>query len=246
MTYREPNRPRQMVSLAQISAYWANADETPKVLPGLMSEHIGWGEPFCFACGWMTPTPDGPNAWRNITLNGWLDRAHLVDHSLGGSGKASNLVPLCQFCHLAMPQMFGERSDALDWVNERESSMPEPHMWQLFTDTESSGRPASRSRMQRMRADYLERLLRNQARSDRLTMPSIHTTSGCPTLTLDLLADALHRLPDRLAWNRPALLHPVFVECEAPLRELGYSVAVGVHNDSAYLVARRRTLELTS
>jgi hypothetical protein len=120
-------------SLSTIIDYWAEPDQEDKaVLPNLRSWFIGWGEPFCFACGWLPPLRTD-KAWAEKDVSQWLDLAHLIDHALGGSSEPSNLVPLCIFCHDAMPS-FSERTPALEWILGREGKMPNPRIWQLFTD----------------------------------------------------------------------------------------------------------------
>ncbi|MGL5825407.1 MAG: HNH endonuclease [Nocardioides sp.] len=89
-----------------------------------------------------------------------MDRAHLVDHALGGSAEPSNLVPLCLLCHDAMTARggFADRALALTWVSERETEMFQPALWQVFTDSRGKSH-ASRSRkahLLRLRGDYLQ------------------------------------------------------------------------------------------
>ena len=154
-------RERHMPSLSSIAEYWRSAPETATVLPKLYSHWIGWGEPFCFACGWLAPVLDGPGAWAQPLCGGWLDRAHLIDHSLSnGSDDPFNIVPLCHFCHDAMPP-FDNRAEALEWVTAHESMIPHPWLWQLFTDEVGRGRRREglRGRSSRLRGDYLTLLV---------------------------------------------------------------------------------------
>jgi hypothetical protein len=138
--------------------YWEGAPETATVLPDLRAHQIGWSEPFCFACGWLAPVADSRQSWEKAAT-GWLERAHLVDHWSGGSGDPSNLVPLCHLCHEAMSNTFSDRATALEWVNARESEMPYPAMWQMFTDKHGRAPGAvtrsMRARTLRLRGDYL-------------------------------------------------------------------------------------------
>jgi hypothetical protein len=153
----------ETVSLDAVHDYWRAADETAVVFPELKSHWIGWGEPFCFGCGWLAPVKDGPNAWAKPATNGWLERAHLVDHFLGGSGRPENLVPLCHLCHDAMP-MQETRESALKWVRERKCELPMEQAWQLFTDCRgaNSGGQSRQVRMHRLKAEYMAVLLRIQ------------------------------------------------------------------------------------
>jgi hypothetical protein len=120
---------RRMASMDRVVAYWQEA--APERLPGLRSELSGWGEPFCFRCGWLAPLRDpyvGTDDWR--VVGGWLERAHLMDHAAGGSGEPDNLVPLCYLCHRQMPE-HDDADSALGWVAAGE---PCCMFWQVFTD----------------------------------------------------------------------------------------------------------------
>jgi hypothetical protein len=121
--------PRRMAPLAQIAAYWAGTG-APE-FPNLVARAIGWGEPFCFRCGWLVPIPEeGTITSRWKAAEGWLDRAHLVAHVNGGSGKAENLVPLCSLCHSLQPESI-DGTAVIDWINGAEHC---PWWWQIMTD----------------------------------------------------------------------------------------------------------------
>jgi hypothetical protein len=106
-------RPREsMPNLARITHAWEALGEERlrESFPELRCFSIGWGEPFCFRCGWLAPTgeaADYPSDWpaaRTIDAawqasRGWLERCHLQDHCYGGSVDPLNLVPLCVLCH---------------------------------------------------------------------------------------------------------------------------------------------------
>jgi hypothetical protein len=154
-----PNRPRDRVaSLPEIAAYWASNPDVEDLLPAIRAHWIGFGEPFCFACGWLAPVLDDENAWKRAA--GWLERAHLVDHCFGGSGEPENLVPLCFFCHEAMrPYSFLDRIEALGWVTGHQTNIPMFEYWQIFTDEMArvggGGSGSRQTRMYRLRGDYL-------------------------------------------------------------------------------------------
>src|ERR1700722_8403422 len=60
----------------------------------LKSYYIGFGEPFCFACGWLAPVPDGqPDSW-DLAMGKWL----FLTHVAGQEDTVENLVPLCGKC----------------------------------------------------------------------------------------------------------------------------------------------------
>lgn len=123
---------RNMPSLTRIVKYWST-DRNAAVFPNLESHGIGWGEPFCFRCGWLAPLPEQPKTKVWIHATGWLDRAHLVDHFLGGVDGPENLVPLCTICHRRMPELFHERDKAIAWINEGETN--DITWWQMVTDS---------------------------------------------------------------------------------------------------------------
>lgn len=123
---------------------WGRDTDTPL----LRAAWIGWGEPFCFACGWLAPVKDGRrDSWR--VAGKWLDRAHLHDHVFGGSNDPSNFVLLCHLCHYDMPES-ADREGGLLWVYRR----PMCHWtWQIFTDGMYLGvRPPSNNRNTLLRA----------------------------------------------------------------------------------------------
>jgi len=117
-------------SLDNIASYWEQ--HFSDVFPNLEATRIGWREPFCFRCSWLVPAPDPYASRKWNTARGWLERAHLLDFSSGGSNLAHNLVPLCLFCHKIMPP-FDDYIKALKWV--RDGPSVEDHYWQIYTDT---------------------------------------------------------------------------------------------------------------
>jgi hypothetical protein len=121
--------PRRMAPLQQIAAYWAGTG-APE-FPNLEARAIGWGEPFCFRCSWLAPVPEeGTITARWASAKGWLDRAHIVAHEAGGSGKAENLVPLCSLCHSLQP-IHADGPAVIKWIAEAERC---PWWWQFATD----------------------------------------------------------------------------------------------------------------
>lgn len=114
-----------------------------EIFPGNDALAIGWGEPFCFRCGWLAPVleaADHPPEWdfrRVISrvwgdASGWLERAHLHDRQFGGNDDPLNFAPLCVLCHLSQPAC-RTRAEGITFVN----SPPEQHLrWlvQVITD----------------------------------------------------------------------------------------------------------------
>lgn len=134
-----PRTGRNMPSLPKIIDYWA-ADRHSDAFPNLAARAIGWGEPFCFRCGWLSPIPEDvlsePPAkpvdpWKYA--NGWLQRAHLAERFEGGADRVDNLVPMCSLCHRQMPEQFKEREPAIAWINAWDPDSRNP-FWQLATD----------------------------------------------------------------------------------------------------------------
>lgn len=134
-----------MPSLAEISWAWEwlGPDVIRSVFPNLRCFDIGWGEPFCFRCGWLAPTPEAADyegldtaaainkAWN--AASGWLERAHLQDHERGGDEDAWNLVPLCVLCHEEQP-ICETRDEGITFVNSRPTHAPLVRIAQVVTD----------------------------------------------------------------------------------------------------------------
>jgi hypothetical protein len=114
---------RAMPSLYDIACYWKYER------PGIFSFSLR--VPSCFRCECAMPySGDGclvprrklsaerdiSNRWR--MASGYLDRAHLVDRSLGyGTDGPQNLVPLCINCHRVMPVFDTDMGgQAIAWV----------------------------------------------------------------------------------------------------------------------------------
>lgn len=118
-------------ALRAIVKYWRSfsPDEMSGIFPKLQAFRTDWGEPFCFKCGWLTPSPDGDEtSWQ--MASGWLERAHLADWSISHANYVSDLVPLCVLCHRTMPS-FSKREPAISWVADR---VDQPKGWQQLTD----------------------------------------------------------------------------------------------------------------
>lgn len=124
-----------MPSMRKIAEYWWTGDRAERAFGDKFHAcYIGWGEPFCFACGWLAPvddTQEPEKSWSDAA--GWLERAHLVAHAQGGSDEAFNLVPLCHGCHRDMDLRAQVLSmqDATRFIKEREHC---GHGRQLFSD----------------------------------------------------------------------------------------------------------------
>jgi hypothetical protein len=127
---------RGMPTLVGMVNYWR--DHYTEVFPNLKASWIGWGEPFCFRCNWLVPVEDPYTRTSWSVATGWLERGHLHDRSGGGSNEASNLVPLCQFCHRSMPEFPEGSEQAIAWINEG-IKLPPNTSWQIKTDSRWAG-----------------------------------------------------------------------------------------------------------
>ncbi len=103
-----------MPSLSAIQLYWERiGTRLLETFPQNSASGIGWGEPFCFRCGWLAPVKDCAAYERGSvddkltkvwnSAGGWLERCHLQDHAHGGAEDPSNLVPMCVACHWHQP-----------------------------------------------------------------------------------------------------------------------------------------------
>jgi hypothetical protein len=137
-----------MPVMNKIIDYWRT--DPVSDTPALKSYWIGFGEPFCFGCGWLPPVQYGrKNSWRVAAK--WLDRAHLKDHCNGGENEPPNLVPLCHLCHHGMPS-FESRDAALQWVCDYP---PQDWRLQIWTDFLYQGFTPTRNTMIRVKLDCL-------------------------------------------------------------------------------------------
>ena len=117
--HHHPQSERKNISPAQIVRAYIDG-ETPIKLRML----IDWGEPTCWACGYYKnahycdateselkhPTTWITNSWGrackvgpNGRGKGFLERAHIIPHSLGGASVPSNYLLLCKRCHSESP-----------------------------------------------------------------------------------------------------------------------------------------------
>lgn len=128
-----PTARRSMPTLNAIVNYWRQDEYA--TFPKIRAYWIGWAEPFCFRCGWITPSPAPYASTSWSTATGWLERAHLQDRCSGGSDEASNIIPLCGMCHRAMPEYEKEedRERALAWIRAGQA-IPLDTLWQIATD----------------------------------------------------------------------------------------------------------------
>src|SRR5689334_5981152 len=112
-------RPAVRTRKGTIAEYWLGTPEGRARLPD-NAALIDWGEPSCFACGWMAADRDAePVLWR-VWEEALLERCHLVPHALGGLDCADNLVLLCGRCHRDAPDV-ATPDYMLRWIGARES-----------------------------------------------------------------------------------------------------------------------------
>jgi hypothetical protein len=113
-----PRRPIRTRKRA-IAEYWLGTEEGQARLPG-NSARIDFGEPSCFACGWMATDPEEPPEIWAVWDRAWLQRCHLVPDALGGLDAPRNLVLLCPRCHVEAPDV-GDPGYMLRWIDAHES-----------------------------------------------------------------------------------------------------------------------------
>lgn len=100
------------------------------------------GEPSCFACLWYDERWELlPNDTDSHLRKIWqgakgLERCHLVPRALGGSLEVSNMVLLCEECHLAAPD-FAAPGYMLKWMRDREG-----YLSRVFREMEAATRGA--------------------------------------------------------------------------------------------------------
>lgn len=121
---------RPLPSLPTIVEYWT--ESAPEIFPNIAGARGSWDDPFCFRCGWWPPSPEDFKGDRWSIVNGWLERAHLLDKSAGGPNEPSNLVPLCPLCHLVMPEYRKSAEPAIAWVRAGQPYAC-PGLYQLAT-----------------------------------------------------------------------------------------------------------------
>lgn len=153
-----------MPSLAKITRAWEalGEDRLRETFPDLACFGIGWGEPFCFRCGWLAPTKeaaDYPKGWpasRTIDstwegARGWLERCHLQDHRSGGTAASLNLVPLCVLCHEEQPSC-ETRGAGIAFVNSASPRFGIAPWMQMITDELGRGikRPGREKALRKM------------------------------------------------------------------------------------------------
>jgi hypothetical protein len=92
--------------------------------PWLKSYYIGFGEPFCFACGWLAPVQDGtPGSW-DLAVGG-----HFLIPTVLVEGDAA--MPLCALCRNEPRPEFASVKEGHQWV---EQHLDTPSWFQMYTD----------------------------------------------------------------------------------------------------------------
>jgi len=127
---------RRRPAVTKVIDYWR--ETAGEIFPDIHAAAIGWGEPFCFRCGWLAPLPEKWDKDPWAVVGGWLELAHLQNHGAGGPDDETNIVPLCPLCHHAMPDFTDGPDQAVAWVR---SSQPTSHQswWQSATDARWGG-----------------------------------------------------------------------------------------------------------
>jgi hypothetical protein len=69
-----------MPRLRTIQRYWEDHQGTLTIFPDLPVRMMGWGEPFCFRCGWLAPVKD----WAAYTQGSSEDKMTKVWNGAAG------------------------------------------------------------------------------------------------------------------------------------------------------------------
>lgn len=162
---RRPSLPRIVFAWDELGS-----DGLRGVFPENRALGIGWGEPFCFRCGWLAPVleaADHPREWdfrRAISRvwndsSGWLERAHLHDRRFGGGDEPLNFAPLCVLCHLSQPDC-RTRAEGIAFVNSPPEHQSLLWLIQMVTDDDRAllrpGRTRAKQRMLTARETVIE------------------------------------------------------------------------------------------
>lgn len=112
-------RPAVRTRKSAIAEYWLGTHQGRARLPD-NAALIDFGEPSCFACGWMAADPDAEPVLWGVWEEALLERCHLIPHGLDGPDSPDNLVLLCGRCHRDAPDV-GNAEYMLRWIGNRES-----------------------------------------------------------------------------------------------------------------------------
>jgi hypothetical protein len=129
------NNTRKNVKMFNIARHWAKKQDDGEI------DWFNNPMPHCVGCKWRCPFTNSKTMIminRQVIFNEYaesiyestteckdmwemsgtfLDKAHLIDHSLGGDSSPENLVPLCRKCHKSMSMtMFQTKEEAIHWL----------------------------------------------------------------------------------------------------------------------------------
>jgi len=126
------------VPLFNIAIYWAKKQDDGII--NWFNEYV----PHCVACKWRCPLVTNIMIAKGMNLtrlhlkvekmvdevisveqfwkssSGLLEKAHLINHSVGGKCTPNNLVPLCKRCHSLMTKTtFTTKEEAIRWIKNQ-------------------------------------------------------------------------------------------------------------------------------
>lgn len=129
------NNTRKIVMMLDIAKHWAKKQDDGEI------DWFNNPMPHCVGCKWQCPFAKSKEElflFKEVSLNtlkdnlyksvhgfkdmwetsgSFLDRAHLINHSLGGVSSPENLVPLCRKCHKSMSMTtFQTKEEAIHWI----------------------------------------------------------------------------------------------------------------------------------
>lgn len=164
---------RTNVPILDIAIYWAKKQDDGKI--NWFNEYV----PHCVACKWRCPLVMNSMIARGMNLtrlnskiekmldevisvqnfwkssSGLLERAHLINHSVGGECKPNNLVPLCKRCHSLMTKTtFTTKEEAIRWIQNQPLCNINFQQYTDYTACTGEDEPLYRTRDCRFNAEY--------------------------------------------------------------------------------------------
>lgn len=97
------NRKRKAFSNYAIANYWMCYEEAYGEQAPWSSHGWDYGEPACMACGYWAQGWDFPTTVRGRWTKASLQKCHVIPFSVGKPEHVSNMVLMCDLCHLNNP-----------------------------------------------------------------------------------------------------------------------------------------------
>ena len=103
---------------------------------------IDWGEPCCWACGYYDINKVKETDYKSSDQNvfscwnraAYLEKCHIIPHSISGDNTAGNFVLMCKKCHRDSPDTSSYEAFQV-WFDNREHWMNSVHKeYKYYTD----------------------------------------------------------------------------------------------------------------